>query len=343
MATRARWPQGAQHEGDHTHALGAHAFIRPDQKQLPVGQGQSAQPGHLGGARRRDGGVRGGRGGGRAGCHLPGPEAPRGARTRAPVAARAAGAQAGASGDRWRGRGAAAWPLGPGDRGGTSGPWDLRNSPAPRLTPPFPRTSAARMRRNCSGEGKAGRPTRCHSPWGLQTRLSKYSVTYTSPAEPDTGPPHPGPAPPDTPAAGEPRPPALGPRLTAARGHPVQAQGQGDTAVGVGAGVVAGVDQHRGAPGVGRASRLVGAGQDAHGVVAVQHHSVPRHLGPELLSVCRVCVVVTTEVATPLPSQGLAFHLLSSTGGVRPGGPAAHRPTGHLHPALPSPPPTRLK
>lgn len=95
-------------------------------------------------------------------------------------------------------------------------------------------------------------------------------------------------------------PPALGPRLTAARGHPVQAQGQGDTAVGVGAGVVACIDQHRGAPGVGRASWLVGAGQDAHGVVAVQHHSPLRHLGPELLSVCRVCAVVTTQRWPPL-------------------------------------------
>lgn len=133
------------------------------------------------------GAVRDGRGRGRAGCHLPGLVAPRGARTRAPVAARAAGARGGASGDRWWGRGAGRWPRGPEDRGGNSGSWDLRNSPAPPLTPPLSRTSAARMRRNCSGEGKTGRPRRCHSPCGLQRRLSKYSVTYTSPAEPDTG------------------------------------------------------------------------------------------------------------------------------------------------------------
>lgn len=223
---------------------------------------------------RVGGPVRGGRGQGRAGCHLPGLVAPRGARTRAPVAAKAAGARGGASGDRWWGRGAEPWPQGPEDRGGNSGSWDLRNSPAPPLTPPLWRTSAARMRRNCCGEGKTGRPRRCHSPCGLQRRLSKYSVTYTSPAEPDTGAAPSRPARPDTPAAGEPHPRAPGPRLTAARGHPVQAQGQGDTAVGVGAGVVTCIDQHRGAPGVGRASRLVCAGQDAHGVVAVQHHSL---------------------------------------------------------------------
>lgn len=42
---------------NHTHALGGHALIRPDQKQLPVGQGQSAEPGHLGRGRSSDRGA----------------------------------------------------------------------------------------------------------------------------------------------------------------------------------------------------------------------------------------------------------------------------------------------
>lgn len=43
---------------------------------------------------------------------------------------------------------------------------------APR-PPSHPGTSAARMRRNCSAEGKAGLPARRHSRSGLQSRLSR--------------------------------------------------------------------------------------------------------------------------------------------------------------------------
>lgn len=93
------------------------------------------------------------------------------------------------------------------------------------------------------------------------------------------------------------------PLLTGARGHPLQAENQGDRAVGVGAGVIASVDQHRGAPGVGRASGAVNAGQDAHRVVAVQHRAAPRHLGPELLAVCRHAGAVNTGVLAALPSR----------------------------------------
>lgn len=87
-----------------------------------------------------EGGTRdwGGGGGGSGGgdTHLPGLAASRGARTHEPAGAKAAGAQGGASGGHPQGKGAALWPLGPGDRGGFSGSSDLRSCAAPHPTLP---------------------------------------------------------------------------------------------------------------------------------------------------------------------------------------------------------------
>lgn len=68
------------------------------------------------------------------GAGSPGLAASRGVRTREPAGAKAAGAQGGASGGRPQGKGAALWPLGPGDRGGFSGSSDLRSCAAPQPT-----------------------------------------------------------------------------------------------------------------------------------------------------------------------------------------------------------------
>lgn len=149
--------EGRGRGGDRTHALGTHTLIRPDQKQLPAGQGQSTEPSHLGErstglAERGARGVRRGRveGSGR----LPGPAAPRGARTRAPAAARAERAEGAASGGRCWGRSAVSRPQGPGDRVGRSGPWDLRRRPGP--APPPPRGPRPRA---CAGTAlQRGRP-----------------------------------------------------------------------------------------------------------------------------------------------------------------------------------------
>lgn len=68
---RCRTGQGCG--DDHAHALGGHALIRPDQKQLPAGQGQSAKSGHLERGRHGDvtGCGEGGAGMGRGGVELP--------------------------------------------------------------------------------------------------------------------------------------------------------------------------------------------------------------------------------------------------------------------------------
>lgn len=232
---------------------------------------------------------------------MPGPGAPRGARTRAPAAARAERAEGAASGGRCWGRSAVSRPQGPGDRVGCSGPWDLRRRPARPSPPPPPppdlgRAHAPELR--CGGEH---RPAQAPP---LAVGVAEPVVHVELDKDDLCGArcwgrasPPPGPA---RPRAGVPSPRPL---LTGARGHPVQAENQGDRAVGVGAGVIAPVDQHRGAPGVGRASGAVGAGQDAHRVVAVQHRAAPRHLGPELLAVCRHAGAVNTGVPAALPSR----------------------------------------
>lgn len=91
----------------------------------------------------------------------------------------------------------------------------------------------------------------------------------------------------------------------------MQVQGQDDAVVGVCMGVIAGIDQHCGAPGISGAGQPVGTGQGAHRVVAVQHHPGLRHFSPELLAICRAggWVVIRRRLpalspTTCSPSQG---------------------------------------
>lgn len=111
--------------------------------------------------------------------------------------------------------------------------------------------------------------------------------------------------------ARSPRLPSLGPLLTGAWWHPMQVQGQDDAVVGVCMGVIAGIDQHCGAPGISGAGQPVGTGQGAHRVVAVQHHPALRHFSPELLAICRAGGLGghQAEVASPV-----SHHLLPFTG-----------------------------
>lgn len=113
-------------------------LIRPDQKKLPAGQGQSTEPGHL--AWRLLG----------ARAHMNQQER----RQRELRAERQAATH------RERARRCGHWVLGT-----EAGSRDPQTSGAAQpLIPPCLQTSAARMRRNCSAEGKTGRPRRCHSP-----------------------------------------------------------------------------------------------------------------------------------------------------------------------------------
>lgn len=138
------WPLGGDHRGWDTDRDGVATLLTHLEPTCSSDQTKRSCPRVRGRARSRvtcaEGGTRdwGGGGGGSGGgdTHLPGLAASPGARTHEPAGAKAAGAQGGASGGHPQGKGAALWPLGPGDRGGFSGSSDLRSCAAPHPTLP---------------------------------------------------------------------------------------------------------------------------------------------------------------------------------------------------------------